>query len=214
MRGSTSRITFERQNAAPVWTPDGKRLIYNSGVLGQPNGSLNSVAADGSGQPVTLIPDGSGSTPTSVAPDGKTVIGMRNGGGALVRGTEAWVLTLASADKTPDAKAQPFLDTRFTRGDFQFSPDGKWVAYDSNESGRDEVYVIPYPGPGGKAQVSTGGGLDPHWNRNGRELFFRSGDKMMIVDVETGASFRTGTPRMLFEKRVEATMWLRMASAI
>ena len=86
------------------------------------------------------------------------------------------------------------------RGNLQFSPDGKWVAYESNETGRNEIYVVPFPGPGGKSQVSTDGGAQPRWNRNGRELFFRSGAKMMAVDVETGAVFRAGTPRMLFEK--------------
>jgi Tol biopolymer transport system component len=79
-------------------------------------------------------------------------------------------------------------------------PFGKWVAYESDESGRNEIYVVPYPGPGGKSQVSNDGGTQPRWNRNGRELFFRSGAKMMAVDVETGATFRAGTPRMLFEK--------------
>jgi hypothetical protein len=91
------------------------------------------------------------------------------------------------------------LDARFARGGFQFSPDGKWVAYESNETGRNEVYVVPYPGPGGKSQVSTDGGTQPRWNHNGRELFFRNGDKMMAVNVETGAAFRPGSAYMLFE---------------
>jgi serine/threonine-protein kinase len=82
----------------------------------------------------------------------------------------------------------------------QFSPDGKWVACESDETGRNEIYVVPYPGPGGKSQVSTDGGTQPRWNRSGRELFFRNGARMMAVDVETGAAFRAGTPRMLFEK--------------
>ena len=104
----------------------------------------------------------------------------------------------AKPDAAAEAKPQPFLDTRFTHGNLQFSPDGKWVAYESDETGRNEIYVVPYPGPGGKSQVSNDGGTQPRWNRNGRELFFRSGAKMMAVDVETGATFRAGIRTVLF----------------
>jgi hypothetical protein len=142
--------------------------------------------------------EGLNPSPTSVSPDGKLVIGVRSSG-AAPSGSEIWVLPLDGA-KAAEAKPQPFLDTRFTRGNLRFSPDGKWVAYESNETGPNEIYVVPYPGPGGKSQVSTDGGVQPRWNRNGRELFFRSGSKMMAVDVETGATFRAGMPRLLFEK--------------
>jgi hypothetical protein len=80
-----------------------------------------------------------------------------------------------------------------------FSPDGHWLAYISDESGRYEVYVQPYPGPGGKTQISTDGGTEPVWNRNGRELFYRSGEKMMAVDITTQPSFSAGKPKMLFQ---------------
>jgi len=115
-------------------------------------------------------------------------------------GREIWVLPLEGGTKTGDAKPQAFLDARFTRGDLQFSPDGKWVAYESDETARNEIYVVPYPGPGGKSQVSSEGGMRPRWNRNGRELFFRNGNKLMAVEVESGAAFRAGAPHMLFEK--------------
>jgi len=98
-----------------------------------------------------------------------------------------------------DRKAQPFLQTPFNESVPRFSPDGRWLAYISNESGRYEVYVQPYPGPGGKWQISTDGGTEPVWNRNGRELFYRSGDKMMAVDIATQPSFVAGKPRMLFQ---------------
>lgn len=98
-----------------------------------------------------------------------------------------------------DLKAQPFLRTPFTEGGPRFSPDGRWLAYVSDESGRREIYVQPYPGPGGKWQISTEGGGEPVWNRNGRELFYRSGGKMMAVDVATQPSFTAGKPRVLFE---------------
>ena len=194
-RGTTTRLTFEGTNSNPVWTADGKRLVYMSlKSYASRTGTLVSLAADGSGQPVTLMGEGVYPSPTSVSPDGKLVIGVRAAGQAR-SGNNIWVLPLEG-----DAKPQPFLDNRFTRGDLQLSPDGKWVAYESNESDRNETYVVPYPGPGGRSQVSTDGGTQPRWNRNGRELFFRSGARMMAVDVETGAAFRAGAARVLFER--------------
>ncbi len=80
-----------------------------------------------------------------------------------------------------------------------YSPDGHWIAYESDESGRMEIYVQPFPGPGGKWQVSTNGGTRPVWARNGRELFYRSGEKMVVVPVETQPAFKAGTPRVVFE---------------
>ena len=108
-------------------------------------------------------------------------------------GYDIWVLRLS------DRKAQPFLRTPFNETAPRFSPDGHWLAYISDESGRYEIYVQPYPGPGGKWQISTEGGTEPVWNRNGRELFYRSGDKMMAVDIATQPAFTAGKPRMLFE---------------
>jgi eukaryotic-like serine/threonine-protein kinase len=106
---------------------------------------------------------------------------------------DIWVLRLS------DRKAQPFLRTPFDEGAPRFSPDGHWMAYCSNESGRYEVYVQPFPGPGGKWQISTEGGTEPVWNRNGRELFYRSGDKMIAVEITTQPNFSVGKPQLLFE---------------
>ena len=104
-----------------------------------------------------------------------------------------------------DRKTQPFLRTPFVEGAPEFSPDGRWLAYVSDESGRFEIYVQPYPGPGGKWQISTDGGAEPVWNRNGRELFFRSGTKMMAVDITTQPAFAAGTPKMLFDRQFVST---------
>ena len=98
-----------------------------------------------------------------------------------------------------DRKARPFLRTQFDETAPRFSPDGHWLAYISDESGRDEVYVQPYPGPGGKWQISTEGGTEPVWSPNGRELFYRSGGKMMAADIAAQPGFTVGKPRMLFE---------------
>ncbi len=100
----------------------------------------------------------------------------------------------SSCRNAPASLRHPFADPVP-----QFSPDGRWPVYISDESGRFEIYVQPYPGPGGKWQISTEGGTEPMWNPNGRELFYRSGDKMMAVDIATQPSFAAGKPRMLFE---------------
>jgi len=106
---------------------------------------------------------------------------------------DIWVLRLS------DRKLQPFLRTRFNETVPRFSPDGHWLAYMSDESGHYEIYIQPFPGPGGKYQISSEGGAEPVWNPNGRELFYRCGYKMMAVDVMTQPSFSTGKPRVLFE---------------
>ena len=108
--------------------------------------------------------------------------------------------------------AEPFLGTPFNEGGARFSPDGRWLADVSDESGRPEIYVQPYPGPGGKWQVSTDGGTEPVWNRNGRELFYRSGNKLMAVETTTSPSFSAGKPRMLFEGQYLATDYPQLGS--
>ena len=113
---------------------------------------------------------------------------------------------IPSASSGQVRKAQPFLRTRFDEAVPRFSPDGRWLAYSSFESGRSEIYVQPYPGPGGKWQISTEGGTEPAWNPNGRELFYRSGDKMMAVDITSKPGFAAGTPRNLFEGRYETAI--------
>ena len=116
-------------------------------------------------------------------------------------GYDIWVLRMGdpSGGSGQVRKAQPFLQTKFNEAAPQFSPDGHWLAYVSDESGRKEIYVQPYPGPGGKWQISTEGGAEPTWNRNGRELFYRSTDKMMAVNIATQPSFVVSKPKVLFE---------------
>ena len=106
-----------------------------------------------------------------------------------------------------DRKISVFVKTPFDDGSPKISPDGRWVAYLSNESGRMEVYVQPFPGPEGKWQISTGGGVAPVWARNGRELFYgsRPGEQLMVVDITTQPTFRAGTPRVLLEEGFRLT---------
>ena len=113
-----------------------------------------------------------------------------------------WDIELLSL---PDHKVTDFLKTDFDELQGEFSPDGRWVAYSCNESGRHEVYVQPFPGPGGKWQISSAGGTNPVWRRDGKELFYlASARKMMSVPVRIGAAFEAESPRPLFDVRVKS----------
>jgi Tol biopolymer transport system component len=196
-RETLTRWTFEgNRNTAPAWTPDGKRIAFESNKEGPQN--IFWQLADGSGGLERLTTSDDNHFPLSWSPDGQLLAFVDFN---PTTGRDIWVLRMG--DPSPGSgqvrKAQPFLRTPFDETAPQFSPDGRWLAYASNESGPYEIYVQPYPGPGGKWQISTEGGTEPAWNRNGRELFYRSGNKMMAVDVTTQPSFSVGKPRMLFE---------------
>ncbi|MFY9532178.1 MAG: protein kinase, partial [Candidatus Acidiferrales bacterium] len=187
-RETLTRFTFGGDYSQPVWTPDGKRIAFQSNK----EGSLNLFwqLADGSGGLERLTTGEYLQAAHSWSPDGQLLAFIEVN---PTTGIDIWVLRLS------DRKAQPFLRTPFNEGAPRFSPDGRWLAYISDESGRFEIYVQPYPGPGGKWQISTEGGTEPMWNRNGRELFYRSGERMMAVDIATQPSFTVGKPRMLFK---------------
>jgi serine/threonine-protein kinase len=163
-------------------------------------GFMTSRVADGSGTEERLTSSDLTTTGFSVSPDGQVL--ASSGASGPGRFSNIWVVPLRSGSRqagTEDPKPRPFLQTRFTEFAPEFSPDGRWLAYTSAESGRFEVYVRPFPGPGGKFQISADGGTDPVWARNGRGLFYWSGTRMMAVDITTDPTFRAGTPRMLFE---------------
>jgi serine/threonine protein kinase/Tol biopolymer transport system component len=193
LRDTLTRFTFEgNSNLVSVWTPDGKRIAFNSNKEGANN--IFWQLSDGSGGLERLTIGEYLQAPSSWSTDGQLLAFFE------VNPTtqrDIWVLRIS------DRKAEPFIRTRFDEAVPRFSPDGHWLAYISNESGRYEIYVQPYPGPGGKWQISTDGGTEPAWNRNGRELFYRSGDKMMAVDISTQPGFAAGKPRMLFQGRYE-----------
>jgi Tol biopolymer transport system component len=152
---------------------------------------LLSAAADGSGQVDTLVADGALKRPTSWSRGGAVLFYTQagtDGGGA-----DIWALR--------EGQPEQILATRFTERNPAVSPDGRWLAYESNRSERYEIYVRPYPGPGPEATVSTQGGLNPVWARDGTELFFESEGGLMAVAVDITSGFRADAPRALFEGR-------------
>ena len=208
-RETLTRLTFEgKANTNPSWAPDGKRIAFISNKEGPLN--IFWQLADGSGGLERLTNSEYIHVPSSWSPDGQLLAFIEVN---PVTQRDIWVLRMG--DHSPGSgqvpsvgsgqvrKPEPFLRTPFNETSPRFSPDGRWLAYYSNESGRYEIYVQPYPGPGGKWQISTEGGTEPVWNPNGRELFYRSGDKMMAVDIATQPGFTAGKPRMLFEGRYE-----------
>jgi Tol biopolymer transport system component len=196
-RDTLTRLTFEGTlNNPAVWTPDGKRIAFSSNKDGSQNIFLQS--ADGSGDRERLSVAEYTQIPMSWSPDGQVLAFFEVNPST---GYDLWILQMSGAPAPTGQvwKAHPFLRTPFNESVPRFSHDGRWLAYISNESGRYEVYVQPYPGPGGKWQISTEGGTEPVWNPNGRELFYRSGNKILAVDIITQPGFSVGKPRMLFE---------------
>ena len=193
-RGVRTRFTFAPGiELSPVWSPDGRRIAYTA----NPGGHLDLYVknADGSGQARPLIesdvakyaddwsPDGRTLSMTVVDPHGNTI-------------TDIWTVPV-EGERTPE----PFVATSFEESDSTFSPDGRWLAYQSNESGRNEIYVTPFPGPGGKWQLSQGGGVEPEWRHDGRALFYRAPDGALFeVNVTAkGSAVEVGTPLRLFD---------------
>jgi eukaryotic-like serine/threonine-protein kinase len=193
-RGVNSRFTFGQGNAyAPVWTPRGDAIVYASDREEAPG--LYEKSMLGQGEEKLLVREERLVVPFAMAPDGSALL-------YIVRDSKTswdiWVLP-----RTGEAKPIPFRATSFNENSPNLSPDGKFVSYASNESGRNEVYVQSYPGPGRTWQVSTSGGTDAHWRADGKELYYRSLDqKLMAVDVQPGATFRAGIPRQLFQAQV------------
>lgn len=187
-RGTLTRLTFENDNRDPLWTPDGKRVVYTSlrnGLYG-----LYWRPADGSGPEELLTGSKKWIFATSWSADGRF---LAYGQQDPETGFDIWILPVGG-----DRKPYPFVNSPFREWFGEFSPDGRWIAYESNESGRSEIYVRPFPGPGGKWQVSTEGGARPEWSRDGRELFYIENGRMMRVTVDSTRALAIGRPELLF----------------
>jgi serine/threonine-protein kinase len=183
---ATRRLTLEPGLwYAPVWTPDGERIAY-----GSPQG-IFWRRADGTGSAERLL-TGSGLTPSAWTPDGRLIFeqGVTGAGGG-----DIGVLSVSG-----ERKREWLLATEFEEGRAALSPDGHWLAYQSDESGRHEVYVRPFPNvEGGKWAISTGGGEDPRWSRDGRALFFIGGQTLMSADVATMPTFSSRPPQKVID---------------
>jgi serine/threonine-protein kinase len=197
-RGIMTRLTSEGRNARAIWTPDSQRITYTSATAGAEN--IFSRPADGSGPAERLTTSDLQQTVSSWSPDGHTLLFMVT---PPATGYDIWVLT-----GDHDRHASPVVQTPFNENYAEFSPDGRWIAYVSNESGQLEVYVRPYPGPGARQQISVGGGTAPAWSHDGRELFYNTARsiggqatsmKMMSVPIKLQPTFDAGTPHAIFE---------------
>jgi len=179
-RGVSTRFTFgPSSSVAPVWSPNGKWIVYTSLEHGYQN--IHRKPSSGMGQPELLF-EGNGNSlqnwPNDLSPDGNSLLYSV---GDLVGSAQLWELPLSGNDRKP----RPILPSNFMTMEARFSPDGRWITYTSNESGKPEVYVIPSSGVGGKWQVSNGGGQQPVWRRDGKELFYLSpDDKLMAVPIK------------------------------
>jgi eukaryotic-like serine/threonine-protein kinase len=188
-RSTLTPQTLAWTNSSPIWTPDGRRLTFTSNRGGPFN--LFWQPADGSGPAEPLDVSGNWQAPYSWTPDGKTLVFQ-----VWWPSPDIWTLTLDG-----DRKPRPLLQGRFNEFQAALSPNGHWLAYVSNESGRDEIYVRLFPGAEGRWPISTDGGYQPVWARNGRELFYLSGGRMMAVSVTSDGTFTARKPMGLFEAK-------------
>jgi eukaryotic-like serine/threonine-protein kinase len=191
--GAGTRLTFEpSDDFSPVWSPSGDRLAFVGRRAGDRSLNLYEMSASGIAGEKRLADLDGVEIPTSWSSDGRFLLFQTPSPGA-----DVMVLSIA------DAQVSPFANTRFTEGSAQFSPDGRWIAYSSNETNRTEVYVAPFQRTGARVPISTGGGSSPRWRRDGKELYYISGDDTLIaVEVTLGeSSMDVGKARPRFRTR-------------
>ncbi len=186
-RCALSPLTFVGA-LAPVWSPNSRRLFF---LPLEKDGNLSWISADGSGEPERVLEGEYFQLPTSFSPNGQ-VLAFEDWGKRGDR--DIFTLRLDG-----NAKPEPFHVTEFDERHPVFSPDGDWIVFTSHRSGRDEIYVKRYPAEGGLLLISTDGGHRPFWAPQSEEIFYRKGDQMMTVSVETEPKLRAGRPQPLFE---------------
>jgi hypothetical protein len=182
--GNTKRLTFDpAQDSVPIWSPDAAQLVFASNR--RDFNDLYVKPSDGAQEEKNASHSGTDKFPNDWSKEGKYIL--------YTQGSDFWSVSL------PEMRDSLFLKAPSVLRNGQFSPDGKWVAYASNETGKWEIYVTSFPAPRGKWQVSVGGGEQPRWRGDGKELFYLSPDsKVMAVLVTTSTNFDSGTPVALF----------------
>jgi serine/threonine protein kinase len=192
-----TRFTFDPAwERMCIWSPDDQTIIFNSNRDGKFY-DLYQKNASGSGETTLLYKDEIDKYPTDWTADGRFITYTSVDDPETK--WDLWIVPMVPDQNGTEPKPYPFLKTKFFEGAAKFSPDGKWIAYSSDESGQDEVYVRPFPGPGGKWQISAGGGFDSYWRKDGKEIFYEAnGKKIMAVTVKSNNDiFEVGAAREL-----------------
>ena len=199
-RSTGSRLTFDPLgDGTPIWSPDGSRIVFGSNRLGLGQVNLYEKAAGGAGDEQLLLQSDAAKFATSWSRDGQFIL-FENW--APKAKAAIWYLPVAG-----DRQPKPLLqNAAFDHGQGQFSPDGRFVSYASNESGRAEIYVQTFPTSGSKWQISTNGGMQPLWRGDGKELFFITEDnKLMSAEIKADGPFQSSVPRQLFATSIKHT---------
>jgi Tol biopolymer transport system component len=198
-RRARSRLLSEGSNILPTWTPDGKEIVFGSEKVDTNVVAVYRTSADGSGEAHRILDGTNPRFPISWSPDGRHL--------AFVEWNPETMRDIWIYSETAHPETEPILATPFDEYSPKFSPDGRWLAYVSDESGRYEVYVRPYLEGRGRWLVSAGGGSEPLWSPNGREIFYRHEGKMMVVPIRTEPEFSPGSPSVLFEKELKSGIY-------
>jgi serine/threonine protein kinase len=191
-RDTRTRFTFDPSDEfGPLWSRDDSRVLFSAARKSP--GDVYQRDSAGTAKEQPLLSSNAFKMPLDWSPDGRVLL-LQVDNPRMPTQMDLWTYSAA------DGKATPFLQSEANETLGRFSPDGRWIAYVSNASGREEVYVVPFPGPGGEWQISTAGGRAPIWTRGGREIVYQApGDEIMAVEVRTSPAFQAGIPKTLFK---------------